>query len=65
LLHRGIKTLALRVERQNANAAMLAAALEQHPQVRASCLYASMQLRSEEYSSANAAMLAAGLKNHP
>jgi cystathionine beta-lyase/cystathionine gamma-synthase len=35
LLHRGIKTLALRVERQNANAAMLAAALEKHPQVRA------------------------------
>ncbi|WIA36723.1 hypothetical protein OEZ86_007995 [Tetradesmus obliquus] len=35
LLHRGVKTLALRVERQNANALMLAAALEQHPQVAA------------------------------
>jgi hypothetical protein len=34
LLHRGVKTLALRVERQNANAALLAAALETHPQVR-------------------------------
>jgi O-acetylhomoserine/O-acetylserine sulfhydrylase-like pyridoxal-dependent enzyme len=34
LLHRGVKTLALRVERQNANAAMLAAALEKHPQVQ-------------------------------
>jgi cystathionine beta-lyase/cystathionine gamma-synthase len=39
LLHRGIKTLALRVERQNANAAMLAAALEKHPHV--SCIRAS------------------------
>lgn len=35
LLARGIKTLALRVERQNSNAAALAAALQQHPQVRA------------------------------
>eukprot|EP00879_Flechtneria_rotunda_P021752 GHRR01022936.1.p1 GENE.GHRR01022936.1~~GHRR01022936.1.p1 ORF type:complete len:343 (+),score=118.12 GHRR01022936.1:395-1423(+) len=34
LLQRGIKTLALRVERQNANAAALAAALEKHPQVQ-------------------------------
>lgn len=36
LLQRGIKTLALRVERQNSNAAMLAAALEKHPQARQS-----------------------------
>lgn len=33
LLLRGIKTLALRVERQSATAAALAAALEQHPSV--------------------------------
>lgn len=33
LLLRGIKTLALRVERQSANAAALAAALEKHPLV--------------------------------
>lgn len=35
LVLRGIKTLALRVERQSANAAALAVALEQHPLVRA------------------------------
>jgi len=34
LLLRGIKTLALRVERQSATAAALAAALEKHPLVR-------------------------------
>jgi cystathionine gamma-synthase len=34
LVHRGIKTLALRVEQQNASAQALAERLEQHPRVR-------------------------------
>lgn len=34
LVHRGMKTLAVRVERQNATARALAAALEGHPKVR-------------------------------
>ncbi len=34
LVHRGIKTLALRVEQQNASAQALAQRLEQHPRVR-------------------------------
>jgi cystathionine gamma-synthase len=34
LIHRGIKTLALRVEQQNASAQSLAERLEQHPRVR-------------------------------
>lgn len=34
LVHRGLKTLALRVERQNATAAALARALEGHPRVK-------------------------------
>ena len=33
LLHRGVKTLPLRMERHNANAARIAAFLEQHPKV--------------------------------
>ncbi len=34
LIHRGIKTLALRIEQQNASAQALAERLEQHPRVR-------------------------------
>jgi hypothetical protein len=40
LLLRGLKTLALRVERQSANAAALAAALERHPLVSAAAISA-------------------------